>query len=95
MTKIIDPSPMAKIDLFSGLREKRRTPRATSRPLDQGSTRYLRGRHLQSLALSDTKGVGRGLIQCRDRSLSSRELFLISVQTILNVNAQVPPRGAA
>ena len=27
-----------KISIFSGLREERRTPRATSRPLDHGST---------------------------------------------------------
>ena len=40
-TKILDPSPMAKvlkIGLFSDLGEERRTPRATSRILDYGST---------------------------------------------------------
>ena len=57
-----------KIDRFSGLGEERRTPRANFCPLDHGSTRYLRGRHLHPLALPDTKRVGRGLILlCRDR----------------------------
>ena len=38
-TKILDPSPMEKKKtFFSGLGEERRTPRATSRPLDHGST---------------------------------------------------------
>ena len=36
--KILDPSPTAKSRPFSGLREERWTPRATSRPLDHGST---------------------------------------------------------
>ena len=56
-----------KIGLFSGLGEERRTPWATSRPLDHGSTRYLRGHHLHSPALPDTNRVGRGFILCRDR----------------------------
>lgn len=43
-TKIIDPSKMAKGRPFWGLREERRTPRATCRPLDHGSTWYFRGR---------------------------------------------------
>ena len=37
-TKILDPSPMPKNRPSSGLGEERRTPRATSRPLDHGST---------------------------------------------------------
>ena len=39
--------------------------RATSRYPDDGSTSYLRGRPLYSMALLDTKRVGRGLIICR------------------------------
>ena len=67
-TKNLDPSPMAKdIDLFSGLGEESGTSRAISRPLDHGSTWYIRGRHLHSLALPDTKRVGRGLSLCRNR----------------------------
>ena len=59
---------MAKNRLFSGMGEERRTPRATSRLLlGHGSTWYLRGRHLHSLALPDTKWVARGLILCRYR----------------------------
>ena len=64
----LDPSPMAKKGLFFRFgREERRTPRATSRPLDHESTWYLRGRHLHSPALPDTNRVGRGLLLCRDR----------------------------
>ena len=37
-TKIFDPAPMANNDLFASLGEERRTPRATSRPLDYGPT---------------------------------------------------------
>ena len=59
---------MEKVDLFSGLEEERRTPRATFHPLDRGSTEHLRDRHLHSPALSDTNRVGRELILCRDRS---------------------------
>ena len=66
-TKNLNPSPMAKNRTCFRLGEDRRTPRATSRLLDHGSTWYLRGRHLHSLALPDTKRVGRGLILCRDR----------------------------
>ena len=57
-----------KIGLFSGLGEERRTPQATSRPLDHGSTWYLRGRHLHSPALPETNRVGRGLLLCRNRT---------------------------
>ena len=39
--------------------------RATSRHPDNGSTSYLRGRPLYSMALPDTKRVGRELIICR------------------------------
>ena len=55
-----------KTDIFSGLGKERRTSRATSRPLDHGSTCYF-GRNLHSLALPDTKRVDRGFILCRDR----------------------------
>ena len=37
-TKILDASPMAKVDIFSCLGEERTTSHATSRPLDHGST---------------------------------------------------------
>ena len=67
-TKNLDPSPMAKNGhFFHVLGEDCRAPRATSGPLDHGSTWCLRGRHLHSLALPDTKRVGRGLILCRGR----------------------------
>ena len=66
-TKILVPSPMAKNRPLSGMGEERRTPWATSRLLDHGSTWYLRGRHIHSVALPDTKRVGRGLILCRHR----------------------------
>ena len=69
VTKKMIPFRWQKIDRFSGLGEECRTPRATSRPLDHGSTWYLRGRHLHSPALPDTKRVGRGLLLCRDRRL--------------------------
>ena len=60
-TKFLDPSPMAKKWPFSGLgKEARWTPRATSRPLDHGSTWYIRGRRLHSPALPDTNRVGLG-----------------------------------
>ena len=52
---------------FSGLREERRTPRATSRPLHHGSTWHLPGSHLHSPTLPDTNRVGRGLLPCRDQ----------------------------
>ena len=61
------PPRWQKLGLFSGLGEERRTPRATSRPLDHESTWYLRGRHVHSPALPDTNRVGRGLLLCRDR----------------------------
>ena len=61
-TKDIDPSPMTKIDICSGLGKGRRTSRATSRALDHGPTFYFGGRDLYLLALPDTKRVGRGLI---------------------------------
>ena len=67
MTKNLDPSPMAKNRRFSGLGKERRTSRATSRPLDPGSTYNFGGRHLYSLALPETKGVDRGFILYRDR----------------------------
>ena len=66
-TKFLDPPPMAKNRPFC--RFGRRTPRVTSRPLDHGSTWYLRGRHLHSPALPDTNRVGRGLIPRRGRRL--------------------------
>ena len=89
------PLRWQKIDLFSGLGEERRTPWATSHLLDHGCTWYLRGRHLHSLALPNTKRVGRGLILCRDRRPIVTWAVFISVLTIFNVKAQVPPRAAA
>ena len=61
------PLRWRKKAIFSGLGEERRTPWATSCPLDHGSTCYLRCRHLHSPALPDTNRVGRGLLLCRDR----------------------------
>ena len=40
-------------------------------------------------------GLAVGLFYVEIEGLSSRELFLISVWTIFNVKAQVPPRTAA
>ena len=48
--------------IFSCLAEERRTSRAAPRILGHGSTWYLRGRHLHSLALPDTERVGRGFM---------------------------------
>ena len=42
--KISTPLRWQKIDLFSGLGEERRTPRATSRPLDHGRTHLISSR---------------------------------------------------
>ena len=50
-------------------KQAKKTPRATSRPLDHGCTWYLRGRHLYLPALPDTNRVSRGLPLCRDRRL--------------------------
>lgn len=63
--KILDSSPMAKKDRFCV--GEVQTARAISRPLDHGSTLYLRGHHLHSRASPDTKRVGRGLTARRDR----------------------------
>ena len=68
--KILMPLRWQKIYCFSGLGEECRTSRATSRHLDHGSTLYLRGRHLHSLASPNMKRGGRGLIQCRGRRSS-------------------------
>ena len=57
-----------KIEFLCCLGGYRRTPPASSRPLDHTSTGYLRGRHLYSLALPDTERIGRGLILCQDRA---------------------------
>ena len=65
-TKNLNPSQTASF-FFLGLGEERRTPRAIPRPLDDGFTRYFRRHHLYSLALPDTKRVGRRLILFRDR----------------------------
>ena len=86
-----DPSRMATHILFSGLGEKLRTPLASSRPLHHGSTGHLRGRHLPSLALPDTKRVDRGLRPCRDRrsSVARADLFM-SVLSIYNEKNKQP-----
>ena len=80
---------------FSGLGEERRTPRATSRLLDHGSTWYLRGRHFTHWPYPTRSGLAVGWFYVETEGLSSRELFFISVLTIFNVKAQVPPRAAA
>ena len=82
---------MAKIYLFAGLGEERRTPRTTSRPRDHGSTRYLRGCHLYSLALPNTKRAGRGLIRCRHRRPIVAWLVLDNVLTVQRFR-RVQPR---
>ena len=61
------PSRRAKNVCFSGLGGYRRTSPASSCPLQHGSTRFLRARHLYLLILPATKRVGRGLSLCRDR----------------------------
>ena len=66
MTKNLDPSTYGKNRHFSGLARERRTSRATSRPLDHGSTFYF-GSHKNSLASPDTKRVDRRFILYRDR----------------------------
>ena len=82
-----------KISIFSGLREERRTPRATSRPLDHGSTWYLRGRYLWPCPTRSVLAVGWFYVEIE--GLLSRELFFIGVLTTFNVKTQVPPRAAA
>ena len=79
----------------SDLGEERRTPRATSRLLGHVSTWYFRCRHLRSLALPDTKRVGRGFLPCRDRRSIVTWAVCISVVTTFNVKVQVLPRAAA
>ena len=71
--------------------EDLRTPPASSRPLDHGSTWFLRG----SLALPDTKRAGRGLSLYREiERLSSQELIFISVLTVCNEKKQLAPPAA-
>ena len=73
-----------KYFFFPGLvEEKGRMPPASSRPLDHGSTRYLRRRPLHSLPLPDTKRVGRGLRLCRGgRPIVARAVFCRRVDTL-------------
>ena len=60
----------------AGPGEDRRTPPSSSRTLDHGSTGYLRGRHLHSLALPHTTRVGRGMSLRRYRaSIVARAIF--------------------
>ena len=70
-TTFLHPSRMAFLFLL-GLRGYRRTPPASSRRLDLGSTWCLRDRHLYSLAVPDTEvlTVGRGYVEI-DRRASS------------------------
>ena len=84
-----------KIDLFSGLEEERRTPRATSRPLDHGPNIFEAVIYIHRPCPTRT-GLAVGCFYYVDiEGLSSRELFVISVLAIFNVKAQVPPRTAA
>ena len=95
VTKFLDPSPMEtnRPSFWFG---KRAYDTAGSRALHHGSTWYLRGRHLHPPALPNTNRVGRGLILCRDRRpIVAWAVFFISVFTIFNVKAQIPPRTAA
>ena len=64
MTKI--PRSISK-GHFSGLGKARKTSRATSHPLEHGSTFNVGGHHPCSLALPHTKRVDRGFILYRDR----------------------------
>ena len=69
--KISTPLRWQKIDLFSGLGEERRTPRATSRPLDHGRIHLISSRPSSTftVALPDTKWAGGGLILGRSRPI--------------------------
>ena len=96
--KILDPSPMAKNRPFFRFGRgafdaagnfsppKPRIHLTSSRP---SST-------FTDLASCPTRtGLAVGCLYVETEGLSSRELFLISVLTIFNVKAQVPPRTAA
>ena len=61
-----------KTELFEGFDEERRTPRPTSRPLDNGFQSYLRGHHFHAMALPGTKLVHHGRITCMSRSKVTR-----------------------
>ena len=89
--KLSIPLRWQQIGFFSGLREERRTPWATYRPLDHGSTWHLRGHHLLSPALPDTTRVGRGLLLCRDRrSIVAWTVFDQSVDNFQRGSASSP-----
>ena len=94
-TKVLDVSLIAKNSLFSSLGEERRTRRATSRPLHHGSTWYLRGLYLYSMALPDTNRVDRGFPWCRDRRPIVAWAVFAGRFKVFNVKEQVLPRTAA
>ena len=93
--KISIPLRWQKIGRFSSFGEERRTPWATCRSLDHGSTWYLRGRHLLHRPCPTRSGLAVGWLYVEIGGLSSRELFLTSVLAFFNVKAHVPPRTAA
>ena len=66
--KISIPLRWPKIGLSSGSGEERRTPRATSRPIDHGRMHGISSRPSSSftMALPETTWVGWGLSLCRD-----------------------------
>ena len=89
------PPRWQKIGLFSGSGEESRTPRAISRPLDHGSTWYLRAVIYIHWHCPTRSGLAVGWFHVEIEGLLSRERFLISVLTIFYVKAQVRPRAAA
>ena len=94
VTKILDLSRTAKKQLFFRFGGYRRTPPASSRLLEHGSTRYLRGRHLYSLDLPVTERVGRGPSLCRDRASIVARADFISVLTFCKKKQQIAPPAA-
>ena len=94
-TKILDPSPMAKNRPFSGLREQRWTPRELLAPYTTDPPDIFEAVIYIHRPCPTRSGLTVGCSYVEIEGLSSRELFLISVLTIFNVKAQVPPRTAA
>ena len=94
-TKILDPSPMAKNRPF--FRSGRRALDVASNFSPPRPRIHL----IPSRPSSTFTGLARhepgwfGCFYVDIEGLSSRELFLISVLTVFNVKAQIPPRTAA